>query len=413
MIPKGASKPKWPFRPSHEKLFAAGNGQWAKKIRGKRHYFGPWVDPRAALERFRLESPALYEGDAPRIQAGEVSVSNLVNLFLDAKLAQLRSGELSGRMYDDYKRVCVILKRILGANRAVSTLKPADFAPVRAALAPGKTRRANEITWIRTVFKWGYESDFIEVPVKFGPDFKRPKARDMRKMKNQRGRQRLYNPAQVRKLVKNAPPALKAMILLAINAGFGNTDCGSLAMEDVDLDRGVLDNVRHKTGFFRTAPLWLETVKAIRAWLKVRPDPAPGNEGLLFLTPTGLPLVRINTAPDKDHADSVNVTKGDYVAVVFNAYAKSQGIRGKSFYDLRHTFRTVAESGAFKERTISRVMGHIQGGIGSEYIHDFSLEKLRAVTDHVRAWYLRRDRERGSGDEASVLPVQEPPSYSA
>jgi integrase len=387
MHPKGATKPKWPYRSSHERLFAAGNGQWAKKINGVRRYFGPWKDPKAALERYRIESPAYYEGDQPAAPVGELTVNALVNKFLDAKATKVRDGELSGRMYDDYKRVCIILKRVLGGERLVSTLRPADFIPVRAAMAPSKSKRANQITWARTVFKWGYDSALIDNPVRFGPDFKRPKASDLRKHKNQRGKKRMYAPAEVHKLVDTAPPMMKAMILLAINTGMGNTDCASLEMADVDLDRGVIDNVRHKTGFLRTAPLWPETVKAMREYLAIRPAPKPGNGHLFFLTPTGLALVRINTNPHREHADSISVTKTDFVADEFRNHAKARGIKGKGFYDLRHTFRTVAESGAFKERTISRIMGHIQGGIGTEYIHDFSLDKLRAVTDHVRSWF--------------------------
>jgi hypothetical protein len=35
-------------------LFAHNNGQWAKKIKGSLHYFGPWSDPDAAVARFQV-----------------------------------------------------------------------------------------------------------------------------------------------------------------------------------------------------------------------------------------------------------------------------------------------------------------------------------------------------------------------
>jgi hypothetical protein len=43
-------------------LFAHGNGQWAKKVKGRLRYFGPWDDPQTALARFLGTTPEVSNG---------------------------------------------------------------------------------------------------------------------------------------------------------------------------------------------------------------------------------------------------------------------------------------------------------------------------------------------------------------
>ena len=57
---------------------------------------------------------------------------------------------------------------------------------------------------------------------------------------------------------------LKAMVLLGINCGFGNTDCANLPLTALDLDRGWLNYPRPKTGTNRRCHLWPETGAALR-----------------------------------------------------------------------------------------------------------------------------------------------------
>jgi hypothetical protein len=79
--------------------------------------------------------------------------------------------------------------------------------------------------------------------------------------------------------------ALKAMILLGVNCGFGNADCGTLPITAIDLDGGWVNYHRSKTGINRRCPLWPETVNALREAINARLKPRdPSLTGLVFIT---------------------------------------------------------------------------------------------------------------------------------
>ena len=80
------------------------------------------------------------------------------------------------------------------------------------------------------------------------------------------------------------------MILLGINAGFGNADCGRLPLSRLDLDGGWVSFPRPKTGIERRCPLWPETMEALRAAMAERPDPkGEAGDDLVFVTKYGRP----------------------------------------------------------------------------------------------------------------------------
>ncbi len=63
-------------------LFPHDTKRWAKKIKGRLHYFGPWDNWKAALERFQYENDYLQQGKTPPPQNIEaLTVGDLVNGF--------------------------------------------------------------------------------------------------------------------------------------------------------------------------------------------------------------------------------------------------------------------------------------------------------------------------------------------
>ena len=87
---------------------------------------------------------------------------------------------------------------------------------------------------------------------------------------------------------------------------------------------------------------------------------------------------------------------------------------GRNFYGLRHTFRTVADA-TRDFPAIRLIMGHVDAGIDAHYREQVDDDRLRAVTDHVRAWLLRqlgtRLSARSRAPEEPVAPTAVRPVY--
>src|SRR5437660_7942083 len=100
--PAPSGKPSKPY-PDFP-LFPHATGRWAKKVRGKLHYFGPWADPDAALAKYLEQKDALHAGRKPRPDPEAVTVKDAANAFLNAKAALLDARELSPHTWANYKR---------------------------------------------------------------------------------------------------------------------------------------------------------------------------------------------------------------------------------------------------------------------------------------------------------------------
>jgi hypothetical protein len=123
-------------------LFAHAAGVWAKKIRGKMHYFGPWLDPDGALDAYDKVKDALHAGRKPREATDSITIEDVCNCFLHVKQALVDAAELSARTWADYKQVCVLVAKHFGRNRLAEDVGPDDFAASAGAVSAGGEPRA-------------------------------------------------------------------------------------------------------------------------------------------------------------------------------------------------------------------------------------------------------------------------------
>src|SRR5262249_49243565 len=133
-------------------------------------------------------------------------------------------------------------------------------------------RLGNAITRVKSVFKYGLDNGMIDRAIRYGSEFRKPDKAVLRRHRAQNGA-KMLEPDQIRRLLGAADTQVRAMILLGVNAGFGNGDCATLPLSALDLDRAMIDFPRPKTGIARRCPLWPETVEALRAVLAARPAP--------------------------------------------------------------------------------------------------------------------------------------------
>src|SRR5262249_58467256 len=95
-------------------LFPHRCGCWAKKIRGRLRYFGPWSDPDGALRNYMERKDDLHAGREPRRDPGAFAVKDACNAMLNAKQSLVDAGELTPRSWADYKQVCDLLVEHFG-----------------------------------------------------------------------------------------------------------------------------------------------------------------------------------------------------------------------------------------------------------------------------------------------------------
>lgn len=371
-----------------------GENRWCKKVRGEVHYFTGTAQE--ALDEWLRVKDDLLAGRQPRSRSEGLEVGELCDRFLQAKERALHNGEIAPVTFQDYRSTTDRIVAEFGKRRLVHDLTASDFAKFRETMTKtlGFVALANAVQRVRGVFKYGIENRLITTPIEFGSEFKPPAKKLRRKVR--REKVRMFEAAELRNLIKDADFQLKAMILLGINAGMGNSDIAQLPIKSLDLEAGWMDFPRPKTGVPRRVALWAETVAALKVVITKRPKPKDeADAGLAFITKYGHAWNKpgrfdgvipgsTDEPEDGGRKKAKTIATNNALAKEFRKLARGAGIT-RTFYDLRHTFRTIA--GGAKDLEATRaIMGHVNEHVEDAYIERIEDVRLLAVAEHVRTW---------------------------
>jgi integrase len=215
----------------------------------------------------------------------------------------------------------------------------------------------------------------------------------------------MFEAAELRSILKAAGVQLRAMILLGINCGFGNSDVGKLALGALDLESGWVNFPRPKTAIARRCSLWPETVKALRASIAARPEPKlQAGAGLVFITRLGGLWAKDAEWPERrSQSDSESEEASPKGSLLRDTPLSKEMAKlltelklhrpRLNFYALRHTFETIGGD-AKDQVAVDHIMGHARNDMASEYRERVFDERLKAVTDHVRRWLFGKRQKK-------------------
>ncbi len=344
-------------------LFPHKTKRWAKKIKGKTVYFGPWNDWRAALKAYEAF-----------IVSGPITVTEARTKYVAYLESLLASEEVTSRHVNAVWWTLKRFEKIVGGTKLIGNLGASDYSRWRVEL--GKTNKAmalgNHVRKVRAFLKWCDDQGIIKGGVPRYDGLKRPTTEQLRRARKASG-PKFFEAEEIRKLLAHATPTMKAAIYLGINCGL---DDEAIAQFKTGHIKGNwLDEPREKTGVERRSRLWPETIEALAAIIK------PGDE-IVFRTSTGRSFVA------RDMAGT-----GNPIKQMFRDLCKGTCVykKWRGFSALRKTCQTIGEESG-DVPVMDMVLGHEKGNMADAYMQRMLGRRLFRVAKYIRAWLLGKKR---------------------
>lgn len=392
----------WPPKVRPDFPLTVGERGYYARIAGKSRWICGRLAPEEALKVYHRKAASLVGGNEPmpeprREKPDAATVHYVLNRWLLARREDAESGGIKPGTYLQYRLSAKRIDKHAG-HYLCNDVSPdtTDELYKRLGKSHGADFAKRAVGHWRDALREGADRNWCRA-VRFGEKLvAKLTSRPAVTMK-----WKLFTGPQIRKLLAGSLRDIRAasggiyrgqaeqfhaMLLLALNGGYGSTELAQLPKAVIDLDGARIDYRRGKTDEEHVVPLWPETVAALRPVLAQRPDDA-----LVFRTRQGNPWCydRLKMKGEK----IVGKTTNDNTADRFNDLARRLGLKVKrqSFYKLRHVFASTADR-CEDRNAVSLLMGHALPGSRGRYIK-VGEDRLRKVVEYVRhQLILQRDK---------------------
>ncbi len=365
------------------------NRGYVARIAGRPRWICGKLPPKEALAIYHRKAAALTAGNVPLVEvkavSGVVTLEYILKRWVIDRREDVRQGRLSISIWTQYQLSGKRINEIAG-HYVADDLAPDHVRAIFDYLHDNHTAdiARRSIGHLRTACQYAADMGWCR-PVRLGRQIAKlaaaPKDRMKWKLNTADEVQRIF--VEVDRLIAGADgrslPSMeqfKAMLLLALNGGYGAKELADLPRDVVDLDNARIDFSRGKTGATHIVPLWSETVDALRPVIARR-----RSDALVFRTREGNPWCMSD--PKLRNGKIVGKRITDRVNEVYKNVVAPMGLRikGQGFYKFKHLHCTIADMAGDTQATFS-LAGHLLPGAKSAYVK-VGEDRLRKVVEFI------------------------------
>jgi integrase len=197
--------------------------------------------------------------------------------------------------------------------------------------------------------------------------------RAVKKFKENAARERILSVDEARRLIENAAPALRPVLIIALHTGMRRNEILSLKWSNVDLTRGYIFIEDSKSGKSRKIPVSSAVMEAFMG--------LSHEAEFVFYNPEMKSNVKDIKTAFKAACRRAKKDPND---------EKDPGIVGLRLHDLRHTAASKMIKAGVDLLTVSKILGHASIQMTMRYAHATpenmrrAVERLAEVLDPTR-----------------------------